>query len=252
MADERMRLPGDAALIRYLDGELDAAEMASLESALEKDSALRARLERLRRRGERLGERLRDVDPVPADRLAVNPFREGRAAAGAARSSTVLWLKRAAAVVLLLAGAVSLVPPLRALVVTQLQRVIGAAPAVDTGPAGVLSDVAPDTIDVSFATASSLDFELLHWQRAGTLRVRVEEVAEAAAAIHSRSGLEAFHVFPGGVRVDNASQSVADYELVVPVSVRLVRITIEGERVAEYATLAPENRERTFDVVRER
>jgi hypothetical protein len=237
-------IPGDAELIRYLDGELDGAAAARVDAALATHPPTRERLEQLRRRGERVGDLLRQTDPDVPAALATNPFRT--TASGNANGSAN-WLLRAAAVLLIAAGAITLVPPLRAWVVDGVQRVLERDP-VDSIAAS--SSVVPDTFDVAFDVQSTLDFELLMWQREGTLRIRVAEAATATAQIHTRSGLEEFYVIPGGVRVNNANSSIADYELVVPTTVRMIRVTIGGDRVAEYGTFQPENRERTFVVTR--
>lgn len=242
MTDEHNELAaGDAELVRYIDGELSPDDRARVEAAIAGDAQLASRLETLRARQQRLRTMLERSDtPVP-DRPAEPSAHEAPAARGSA------WLLRAAAIVLVLAGIVSLVPPLRAWIVDQLTRVTAPDPNAPPPPPPV-SDV-PDTADIAFRHVfQNFDFELVNAQREGTLRIRVAEVEQVAAEMHTRTGAEQFFHIPEGLRILNVPGSVADYEITIPPAVRRVRVVVGGRELAVYSTLPAEGKVRIFDL----
>ncbi len=240
----------DAQLVRYLDDELDAEDRARVEAAVEADAALAARLETLRRRGRTLHGLLAATDPPVPARTPPGVVSIASAPSKREAQPPTTWLLRAAAVILVLAGVVSLVPPLRAWVVESLQRLAGTASEMVPPPPPPLL-AAPDTMNVDFAHEhTSFDVELIATQPEGRVRIRIADVERASAEIHTRTAAEELFPIPAGIRFINTPTSVADYEVTVPSVVRIVRIIIAGRRIAEYPALAPENRERIFELKR--
>jgi hypothetical protein len=233
----------DADLVRYLDGELDAAARARVEAAVAADAEVAARLETLRRRGKRLRRMLERTDP------AAPAARSQPAEAVKLARSPAPTLMRAAAVLLVVIGIVSLVPPLRAWIVDQWQRIAPSANTAAPGEPPLLRT--PDTVSIAFPTTyQSFDFELIARQETGTIRIRVADVEQVAAEMYTRTNTEEFFKFPGGLRVVNTATSVADYDIVIPSGVRIVRLTVAAERIAEYSTRPDEGKERVFELGR--
>jgi hypothetical protein len=48
--------------------------------------------------------------------------------------------------------------------------------------------------------------------------------------------------------VVNTATTVADYDIVVPSRVRIIRVTVAAERIAEYSTRPEEGKERVFEL----
>lgn len=245
---------GDADLVRYIDGELDAAATARIHAALAGNATLAARLETLRRRTAGLHTLLARTDP-PAGRTDP-PADIGRSSSPGSPGGggPGPWLLRAAAVILVFAGVVSLVPPLRALVLDGWTRLTAAdeAPARPAPPPPPELLAVPDTVTAERVEVrfDSFDFELTAWQESGTLRIRVEDVESARVEIVTRTTREAFVRLPNGMRIINTAESVADYEVVLPRRVRLVRVTVNAQLIEEYGTRAERNLDRTFEVAR--
>lgn len=157
------------------------------------------------------------------------------------------WLLRAALALLLIVGIVSLVPSLRARIFD------GAAGRTDeTSGTPTAADLLPapdtlryDSIDVRF---DSFEFELIADQPNGSIRVRTADVETASVQIRTRTGLESFFRLPNGMRVINRRGSVADYELVVPERVRIIRLYMGGRLFTQYVTRVEGNADRTFDL----
>lgn len=150
---------------------------------------------------------------------------------------------RAAAVLLVIAGVFSLVPPLRAWVVSGWNRL--SAP-VESEPVTHLLE-SPDTSDITFASNfDSFDVELITRQLEGAIRIRTGDVEDVTAVMVTRSGTEEWMPLPGGLRVINARSSVADYDIVLPERVRVVRVIIGAQRIAEYSPREEGGADRTF------
>ena len=179
--------------------------------------------------------------------------RKGSAGDGDPRPGVGGWLARAAVFVLVLIGVVSLVPSLRL-------RLFDAGPGepeseevveeAEQGGDTTALDLLPapdtlryDTVEVRFST---FQFELIAEQRYGVVRVRLEDRPAGFVEIRTRTGLERFIRIPTGMRVLNQPGSVADYEIVLPNTVRRVRVTMNGRELAAYGTAVPENQDRTF------
>lgn len=158
------------------------------------------------------------------------------------------WLLRAAALVLVLAGIFSLVPPLRAWLLDGVPGSAGEPEEVVSGPP-MLPE--PDTLtaDSLVLRFDSFEFELTADQRNGSVRVRVEDTGTASVQIHTRTGLESFYRIPGGMRIINQGGSVADYEIILPRTVRAVRLFMGGRGIADYIPRGEGNTDRTFQLI---
>lgn len=228
----------DGLLVRYLDGELDAAEQQRIDAALAHDRVLVQRLETLRRRSGTLRSLLERSD-LPFEGPGVRSIESARAP----RTSRV-WL-RAAAVILLLGGAIAAVPPLRAWVVTQVQRV--------TGNSGNDETPAPAPADAGFATSfvvTSTTIDIVVGRQAGgRLIVRVEDVTEATASVRrTRDQGEEVMWQAGTLRITSTAASTAEFDVVVPASVTTVRVRLPDAEPIVYTTAEPSNRSRVFDL----
>lgn len=158
------------------------------------------------------------------------------------------WVLRAVALVLVLAGLFSLVPPLRVWLLEGVLGTRGEPEEVVSGPE-MLPE--PDTLtaDSLVLRFDSFEFELTADQRNGSLRVRVEDTPTASVQIRTRTRLESFYRIPGGMRIVNQGGSVADYEIVIPRSVRAVRLFMGGRAIADYLPRAEGNADRTFPLI---
>jgi hypothetical protein len=232
----------DGLLVRYLDGELDATERQRLDAAIAHDVALAQRLVTLRHRSGTLRSLLQQTD-VPFDAPGVRSIETARSVSNTPRR----WL-RAAAILLLLGGAVAAVPPLRAWVVTQVQRVTGALPDMEPPPT---ASEPLDRFATSFTTsASTIDIEITSAQAGGRLIVRIEDVESASAEVRRpRDEGEGVTWLPTGtLRITSAPASTAEYDIVVPRAVDSVRVRLPGAQPVVYATSDVANRRRVFEL----
>jgi hypothetical protein len=224
--------PDEAKLLGLMDDALGAGERAVAEAHLRECASCRADLHRLRRRLGRLDELLARTDFLPpAGRDAkVVPLRR-RARPGAAS-----WL-RAAAVVLVLAGAAALATPARAWMAEWLagSRGPSAGPASPAAPAPRAAPAAgaKQSSQVRFAAAgASFTLWIEGPQRAGAVTVRTTPSGAATAEVVAGTGDAELLVVPQGLRIRNAPESAAEYRVTIPASVRTVRV-----RVGEASTL---------------
>lgn len=255
----RTRHASDATLLRALDGELDTAEREALTAHLAVCAPCRACAEALRvdaalvrarvatagaghvppftwadvvRRAGTTGPtvvshpepRTRRVAPTPSSArgrpVAPHWWRAGR--------RRVDW--RIAAGVLLAAGVAAAAPA-----ALRWARV-GDGSGRDAGP-GSPSPRAPRPRAEGAGTAAHVAFALpgdtLHVafdapQPAGVLELVASPATGAAVEVEVRGapGAARLLVLPDGVRVRNDPTSVADYRIVVPVHVRVVRVAV--------------------------
>jgi hypothetical protein len=235
------RIVSDADLIRYLDGELSNDEQARVADALERESALSDRLHVLRRRSERLSVLLAVAGPSaseiaaasPATLASITPITDAQTARSTIRSVSPMrdeprfWLR--AAIVLLVLGGVFAVPPVRAWVIRNLQRITSSEEAPARSPAVAPVKPALDNFAVNFPVSSpSVTIEVTATQSAGRLLIRLFDVAEASAEIRGNLLEESFLVLPdqNTLRIQNARSSRADYLITLPRSVSEVRVTV--------------------------
>ena len=238
----------DADLVRYLDGELSAEERARVEAHLATDAALADRFAALKRRSTRLGALLAAVAPSAAETAAADPTRATRPARHPEQrrvgrpvawrpGAQSGWLKAAIVIIAISLGAV-LVPPVRAWIVHQLQRLAptqaAAPPAVApaTGP-----QLEPGVLDLEFDVGPSATFEITieREQAGGELRIRSADAERASATRTGGDGAEEMLVSSGGLKISNVETSTASYEVVMPARVRrvVVRVGSRPELVIE-------------------
>lgn len=218
----------DADLIRYLDGELSAEERARVAAALATDAALADRFARLKRRSMRLGALLAAVAPSDVETAAAHPSRAARPARRPEAQTG--WLKAAIIIIAISLGAV-LVPPVRAWIVHQLQRLA-------TAPAGAPSAAAPTTgpqrepgvLELQFDVGPSATFEITiaQAQAGGELRIRSVNGERAGATRTGGDGGEEMLISSGGLRIGNLETSGASYEVLLPSRVQRVVVRIGG------------------------
>lgn len=234
----------DGDLVRWLDGEADAAERSRTHAHVAMCDACAERLEMFRRRSARLSTLLTETDaPLPALSPPLGPVERGRARERrfrVPRPTASGWL-RAAAVVLLVAAVALSVDPVRAWVVDRWTD-LEAAFTEDAGvpaPIPVPASESTGGAVVSFVPTGEV-FRLTfdHPQAGGELVLRVEDGAQASVQIVDGAG-EMLLVLPGGVRVHNSAASTADYSVRVPAGLEAVRVRIGGGAAVTYPVGAP-------------
>jgi hypothetical protein len=218
--------PGDEELVRLLDGEVDPAGRERLLARLAADPAAAERLAALERNALRLRRFLADEDAHLAARArAPRPRPAPRAAP---------WLRAAAAVVLLLAGALA-APPLWAWLSGRPGGARPEAPAGAPAAAGAPAPAAPagEAPVVRFVPVGGrMEVELASAPAGGALELRTVEGAEASAQVVGAS--EAVVVLREGVRVLNAAGGSARYRVSVPAHVTEVRVRVGGRDAGSF------------------
>jgi len=240
MTDTPRDMPSllDGRLIRLLDGEATADERDELLQLLESSAEARERYASLEGASGRLSESLTAETDVPVLPPLDLPQRvaPGRTIF---RFPAVSPGWRVAATVAFLLAAGLTVQPVRAWLVTGVNRVMEMlspedqpVPAVvveqqeDSGPSRV--SFVPDT-DVFVIEVSAP-------QATGTLFVEtVTGVDQVVAAVVNGEG-ENLLVLPSGLRIGNQAASTADYRITVPARLSSVEIRVAG---AVVATLTP-------------
>lgn len=230
----RMRHPNDGWLIRLLDREVDDLKAVRLRRHLAGCPECARRYHNLRAASEFISQRLLEIDVRPPEGRAppVIPLRPRR---GRGRSGfTVPAWGRAAAAVALLATTALAVPPVRAWVSDQWQRLAGGPRAEETTPAPGLSPTGPATAPadareaVAFAPlADRVTISLERLQTDGVLWLRALEVDEFTVAEHGRSDA-GLTVLPDAVHLDNRADGVGGYVVTVPSYLGEVRVRIAG------------------------
>jgi hypothetical protein len=149
------------------------------------------------------------------------------------------WL-RAAAIILALAGAAMVVPPVRAWVIDQLQKLGGEDGRTDTPtqPADGVASAAADTLPVTFAvTQPSFDI-VFESAQVGGRRLTLRSTEDAAATIQISGASEGITTLPASLRIANTATAAVNYELSLPALVKLVRVRIGETVIAEVAMTA--------------
>jgi anti-sigma factor RsiW len=144
------------------------------------------------------------------------------------RSSQPRWLRAAIIIIALSIGAV-FVPPVRAWIVHQLQRLAPSTPVVTPSLAPAPhAEVEPGALDLEFEVGRAATFEITieRVQAGGELVVRSADVERASAARRGGVDGEDLLVWSGGLRISNSAASTASYELVMPARVRSVMVRI--------------------------
>lgn len=252
----------DGELVRYLDGELDADATRRIDAIAAGNPDVAVRLATLRRRATRFHSLIAALEPATGPVASTSPTGEtADAAAPAATQATAdtevstrvrsidsapsarraapavrsVWLRAAAIVVVVLAGALA-IEPVRAWVVERIQRITGSEPVEATTAAEPAPPAAPaDSLTIGFeVTVASFTIELDSHQSAGQLHVRTAAAGTRAEAEIQGRRNEGLLQLPDQLRIQNDAGSVADYVVTVPPSVRRVQVRVAGRAVATY------------------
>ena len=225
----------DGDLVRLLDGE--EALRDDVEAHLARCAECQRRLSVLRRRSERLSGLLIATDaalPEPDMLTARRLRRQQQAQRGLAQRAVPGWMRAAAAVVLLLGG-VMLAEPVRAWVADWLgarwAELTGSTPPEPAQVPVVVEPVPEANTRVQFTPASDeVELRFASAQAGGVVAVEIGDVPEVSVQV--QGGTADLLVLPGGVRIANRPESVAEYRVEVPARVQRLRVQIgEGKPV---------------------
>lgn len=219
----------ESALLRLIDGDGAAEELAALRTHLRSCDACTSRMDLLERRSVRVAAVLDELQ-LPADfrhPAPGSPFSTStRAGARSRLGSRTGWMRAAAVVVLLLAPLLA-IRPLRAAVnewlsarwteVAELVRG-GSAPAPPADDAGATLWFAP--------AGPELRVEFAARQTGGALIIRISPTDEGSLQVVNGTGGETPMISDRGIRILNTRHSVASYELGVPSGVRSVIVRV--------------------------
>ncbi len=202
----------EGILLRYLDGEADAAELARVEEALG-GAAVAIRLSELQAAAVAFRGALGQIAVPSTPALALpRRFRPAKAAAIA---------------LLFAAGAAAAMPSTRAALVDGLGRALG---FVSGGLDAVGGEGAVPPGDVSIAVPiSGPDFvvELEMEGPATPATLRIERGADPGVVV--TAGTAELLVLPGGVRVRAPSGESLEATVAVPAALRRLRVRARGE-----------------------
>jgi hypothetical protein len=219
----------DDVLVRMVDDETFAHELTYAHSHLVTCSVCTARLSTVERRTNSLRALLQGADPgMPAMRppspasvqLPHTPPSSRR------RYAAPAWLK-AAAVVLVIAGAAVMASPLRARVLGWISDAFGPptpAPTVVPGEPASAGRASVEFVPVGH----ELTMEIVDAEAGGELRIGVNEGrAVVARALNATSAVELL-VLPAGLRIVNTAGR-ATYDVSVPAQITRIRVQIGQE-----------------------
>jgi hypothetical protein len=216
-----------------MDQELSDVERGRMRRHLEGCAACEERLSELMARSAQVSAALAEIGAgVEVDLLARARAREAvrqvnRTARG--RSQWGLPLRAAAAVALILVGALA-ADPLLAWVHDHWWPGKHAERVVETLPAATVAPEAKHGPVVLFEpTSGTFEISIANPQTTGSIRLQVRDVARASAEV-SNPGEEAILVLPSGLHVENQASSEASYTLTLPASLRKVEVTIGDRR----------------------
>ena len=224
--------PEDGDLVRLIDSEVGLAERQPLYAHLHECTVCTTRLEQLRRRLAQLSGLLIATDIArPAN--ASPPARPIRALGRTRPTLVVLPWMRAAAVIVVLIGAAALVSPVRAWVAQWVRQwTEQSAPQARAPQTSAPEQVIPErSTRVAFTpTDDVLLLEFASSQAAGAVQFQPGSGSEASVEVLRSASDVDLLVLPGGVRVNNTQAAGADYHVVVPSAVQLVRVRIGDRR----------------------
>lgn len=223
----------DDVLVRIVDDEMFAHEHAHAHSHLGTCSVCTERLSTIERRTHALSALLQVADPGMPLMQPPSPSSAGlphTLRASRRRYAVPAWLK-AAAVVLLIAGAAVMASPVRARVLDWIRDAFR-SPA--SAPAAVPADPASaGHASVEFLPVGhELNLEVVDAEAGGELRIgRNDGRAVVARALNATSAVELL-VLPAGLRIVNTAAR-ATYEVSVPAQITRIRVQIGQEAPLE-------------------
>lgn len=219
----------DDVLVRIIDHEMSAPEHAHAHSHLQTCSVCTERLATVERRTHSLSALLQLADPgMPlmqppsaSNTRLPRPLRASRR-----YSAVPAWLK-AAAIVLLIAGAAVMASPLRARVLDWIRDAFRPPPSV---PAVMPADPASaDHASVEFLpVGNELNLEIVDAETGGELRIRLIDGRAVVARALDATGAVELLVLPAGLRIVNTAAR-AMYDVSVPAQITRIRVQIGQE-----------------------
>ena len=228
---ERHVRPAD--LLRFVDGEGNAAFRERVTAHLAGCADCTAASEQLRAATARVLDRLNLLDEATAAQKLPATFAElaQRGSRSRAAARVVGW-RRAAAIILSLGVGAAIARPAAAWLdrlmdtdpasedVTSMQPVseTPSAPPVDTTSAAYSFTPASNELRIDFAAAEP-DAELL---------VRAFDENAASFELQSTAGLPPVLILPNGVRITNGTNRGTQYELALPRNVDVLIVSIAG------------------------
>ena len=223
-----------ADLLRFVDGEGNAAFRERVTAHLAGCADCTAASERLRTDTARVLDRLKVLDEVSAANKLPATYAElaqrGRQPRSAAR---VVGWRRAAAIILFLGVGAAIARPAAA----WLERLIDNGPAEDVTAMQSASETpapAPVTVDTtsaafSFTPASNeLRIDFAAAEPDGELMVRASDENAASLELQSTASLPPVLILPNGVRITNGTNRGTRYELALPGNVGVLIVSIGG------------------------
>ena len=222
-----------ADLLRFVDGEGNAAFRERVTAHLAGCAECSAASEQLRADTTRVLQRLNVLDEVrAADKLPAT-FAELAQRGSRDRTATrVPGWRRAAAIILFLGVGAAVARPAAA----WLERLIDTDKAPENGtviqPVSETPTSAPvDTTSAaySFTPASrELRIDFADAEPDGELKVRAYDEQAASFELQSTAGLPPVLILPNGLRVTNGTNHGTRYELAVPRNVDVLIVSIAG------------------------
>lgn len=214
----------DGDLVRLLDAEGESAERERTDGHLRGCQPCTERLDSLRRRSQRLSLLLAQTTPAAPEPDVLSVVRARKR-----RQASPPWLRAAAAVVVVL-GAALLAEPVRAWVADLLgsrQTEIAAPsqPHPQSAPVRPSSPAAGTRVQFTPA-AAEVELDVASYQAGGAVIFGVAEVPEVTVQV--KGGMADLLVLPSGIRIGNAPESTADYQVTLPAGVRQVRVRVGG------------------------
>ena len=238
----------DEVLLLELDGEVEGETREAIRAHLHRCPECLGRAEEIRELSAEFEEQLAALDRVPPASLLPRSLHEVRLRHGQAPRSARPVLRRAAAVLLLVAAGGLVASPLRARVIDWVERRLGEAAAlvgITPAPSPPRAVGAPREeqerypSDFSFTPeGAELQVEFAHAQGSGVLHVTGTREGSASFRV---LGSESVLVLPSEIRVRNTAWSRASYRLGVPGTVEAVRVVVRGRPpvVVRPGTLPP-------------
>lgn len=221
----------DGDIIRLLDGECAAAEEESIRAHLEMCAECRRAADELELLSQGFSRVVGQLDVLPS---TTRGGATARADVPVVRLPRTRWTRtrilKAAAVVALVTTAVA-VSPARAWLIGGFQaiRSLFEEETIEAPRRPVSAETPEAAAVVSFRPAgSTLSIEVSSTQPQGTIALTLGAGLSASAVVLGGHGDEELIVLPEALRIMNSSSSSASYEIVVPRSVRLVRVSIAG------------------------
>jgi len=223
----------DDVLVRIVDDQMFGHEQAHAHSHIDTCSVCTQRLSTIEQRTHALSALLQVADPgmppmqppAPSNARLPHTLRASRR-----RYAAPAWLK-AAAVVLLIAGAAVMASPVRARVLDWIRDAF-------RPPASAPAEVPADRASAGHASVEflpvghELNLEVVDAEAGGELRIGVNNGrAVVARALNTTSTVELL-VLPAGLRVVNTGAR-ATYDVSVPAQITRIRVQIGREAPLE-------------------